>query len=53
VEAVQETWRIDDEWWREHPVSRTYWRLFLENGCTVDVYRDGVRGGWFKQAYTG
>ena len=37
VESVLEKWRIDDEWWREQPVSRVYWRLFLENGCAVDV----------------
>ncbi len=53
VESVIETWRIDDEWWREQPVSRVYWRLFLENGCALDVYRDAVVGRWYKQAYTG
>jgi len=51
VETVIEAWRIDDEWWREKPVSRTYWRLFLANGCTIDVYRDDVSGRWYKQAY--
>lgn len=51
VESVLETWRIDDEWWREQPVSRVYWRLLLENGCAVDVYRDNVSGRWYKQAY--
>ncbi len=53
VDSVLETWRIDDEWWREQPVSRVYWRLFLENGCAVDVYRDVARDRWYKQAYTG
>jgi len=53
VESVIETWRIDDEWWREQPVSRVYWRLLLENGCALDVYRDAVCGRWYKQAYTG
>jgi hypothetical protein len=53
VESVLEKWRIDDEWWREQPVSRVYWRLFLENGCAVDVYHDVARGRWYKQAYTG
>jgi len=53
VESVLEKWRIDDEWWRERPVSRVYWRLLLENGCAVDVYRDVARGRWYKQAYTG
>ena len=53
VESVLETWRSDDEWWREQPVSRIYWRLFLENGCAVDVYRDAICGRWYKQAYSG
>jgi protein ImuB len=53
VESVLDAWRIDDEWWRERPVSRTYWRLLLENGCAIDVYRDEVSGRWYKQAYMG
>ena len=53
VESVLETWRIDDEWWREQPVSRVYWRLLLENGCAVDVDRDVARGRWYNPAYTG
>ena len=44
VEAVLETWRIDDEWWRERPVSRLYFGLLLEDGRTVTVYRDLVTG---------
>ena len=52
VEAVLETWRIDDEWWRSRPVSRAYWRLLLEDGRTVDVFRDVLRGRWYRQAYS-
>ena len=52
VETVLEKWRIDDEWWRGQSVSRVYWRLFLENGCAVDIYRDLARDRWYKQAYT-
>jgi len=51
VEAVLETWRIDDEWWRERPVSRVYHSLLLEDGRTVTVYRDEVSGRWAKQVY--
>ena len=46
-----ENWRIDDEWWRERPVSRVYYSLLLEEGRTVTVYRDLVRGKWWRQAY--
>ena len=51
VEAVVETWRIDDEWWREKPVSRLYWRVVLEDGRVVDVYRDLASEKWWRQAY--
>ena len=51
VEAVLETWRIDDEWWRERPVSRLYFSLLLEDGRTVTVYQDLVSERWARQGY--
>jgi hypothetical protein len=51
VEEVLETWRIDDEWWRERPVRRLYYSLLLEDGRTVSVYQDAVSGRWYQQAY--
>ena len=48
-----ETWRIDDGWWRQRPVSRLYYRLALEDGRTVTVYRDLVSGGCWRQSYSG
>jgi len=51
VEAVLETWRIDDEWWRARPVSRLYLSLLLEDGRTVTVYRNLVSRRWAMQAY--
>jgi len=50
VAAVQDRWRIDDEWWRERPVSRLYFSLLLEDGRVVTVYRDLVSGRWAKQS---
>ena len=51
VEAVLERWRIDDEWWRQRPVSRLYYRLALADGRVVTVYQDLMSGRWAKQAY--
>ena len=50
VAAVQDRWRIDDEWWRERPVSRLYFRLLLEDGRVVMVYKDLVSGRWARQS---
>jgi len=51
VESVVETWRIDDEWWRDKPVSRMYWRVLLKDGRVMDVYHDLASGKWWRQAY--
>jgi hypothetical protein len=51
IESIIETWRIDDEWWRDKPVSRVYWRVALEDGRVVDVYRDLISRNWWRQAY--
>ena len=48
---VQDTWRIDDEWWRERPVSRVYYELALEDGRAVTVYRDLRHNRWHHQKY--
>ena len=51
VSAIQNHWRIDDEWWRETPVSRAYYQLQLDSGRVITVYRDLVEGAWWEQRY--
>ncbi len=48
VEEIGETWRIDDEWWRD-PIARRYVEVMLVGGGHVVVYEDLVGGGWFMQ----
>ena len=49
VSAVQDRWRLDDEWWRERPISRLYHTLVLEDGTLLVVYRDLVVEEWYAQ----
>ena len=49
VAALQDHWRIDDEWWREHAISRMYYRLLLDDGSLLVVYHDLLRDTWFEQ----
>jgi hypothetical protein len=49
VASVHEHWRIDEGWWWEHRVSRLYWRLVLDDGRLLTVYRDLVEGTWWTQ----
>lgn len=50
VEKVQDTWIVEDEWWRQ-PIDRHYFALLLDNGVLLTVFHDRVADTWFAQAY--
>jgi hypothetical protein len=50
VRAISDTWRIDDEWWREE-IARRYFAVELEGGRRVTLYHDLVRDLWYAQSY--
>ena len=49
VVEVEDVWRIDDEWWREIPISRIYYDCRLHNGQRITIAHDLVTGAWFSQ----
>lgn len=55
VVQVEEAWRIAEEWWRPSPsgegLARTYYRVILEDGRVVTLYRDDEVGQWYEQSY--
>jgi hypothetical protein len=48
IECVNETWRIDDEWWRQ-AISRSYYEVMLEGGKRVVLFKDLISNEWFMQ----
>ena len=51
VTAIGNRWRIDDEWWRNEPISRLYYAVQLRSGQKLVVYKDLTSGGWYRQPY--
>jgi hypothetical protein len=49
VEAVRESWLIEDRWWTDAPVRRRYWEVVTVDGRRTVVFRDLTSGGWFTQ----
>ena len=49
IAAIQDRWRIDDEWWREHAIARLYYELLLDDGTLLTVYHDLSIDAWFEQ----
>jgi hypothetical protein len=50
VASIQDTWIIEDEWWRQ-PISRQYFAILLTNGQAHTIYHDRTSNHWYAQAY--
>ena len=50
VVQIQDSWTIEDEWWRQ-PVRRRYFCLLLEGGILRTVYHDLAADAWHAQKY--
>ena len=51
VVNIEDRWRIDDEWWRQEPISRLYFEVTLDSGQRMVLYKDLISVDWFRQAY--
>lgn len=49
IATVEDVWELADEWWRKTPISRRYYRVTMENGPGVTLFRDLVSGRWYRQ----
>ena len=54
VERIEEVWRIAEEWWREAPLQRTYYRVVVDGGRPFTLFHDDAAPpleGWYEQRY--
>jgi hypothetical protein len=49
VEAVRESWLIEDRWWTDRPLRRRYWEVVTADGRDLVLFRDLVGGRWYAQ----
>lgn len=47
VEAIRESWLIEDRWWTDAPLRRRYWEVVTAEGRNRVVFRDLEAGGWY------
>lgn len=48
--TVEDRWRIDDEWWREDPTTRLYFKLRLASGRLINIYNDALYSWYYQTA---
>ncbi len=47
LDAVRESWLVEDRWWTDRPLRRRYWELVTTCGRNVVVFHDLEGGRWF------
>jgi hypothetical protein len=50
VDAVRESWLVEEGWWTERPLRRRYHELVSASGRNLVVFHDLQSGRWFTQA---
>jgi hypothetical protein len=46
VASLEDSWRVEDEWWREVPLMRTYYQAYLDDGRSLTLFLDEMAGQW-------
>lgn len=49
VDAVRESWLIEDRWWTDKPLRRRYWEVVTTCGRDEVVFHDLISGRWWRQ----
>lgn len=49
VDAVRESWLVEDRWWTERPLRRRYWEIVTVRGRNVVVFRELEERRWYRQ----
>jgi len=49
VEAVRESWLVEDRWWSTAPLRRRYWEVVTADGRNLVVFRELGTGAWYAQ----
>ncbi|HEY3828563.1 MAG TPA: hypothetical protein VGL57_05150 [Solirubrobacteraceae bacterium] len=49
IEALRESWLVEDRWWSERPLRRRYWEVLSVRGENLVVFHDLQSGEWFRQ----
>ena len=49
VDAIRESWLIEDRWWTDRPLRRRYWEVVTTCGRDEVVFVDLESDRWWRQ----
>jgi CO dehydrogenase/acetyl-CoA synthase delta subunit len=49
VDAVRESWLVEDLWWTDRPLRRSYWEIVTTCGRDEIVFHELASERWWRQ----
>ena len=49
ITAINDLWQVDDEWWRERPISRRYYQITTQQERRLTIFKDQLHAQWYWQ----
>ena len=49
IASINDLWQVDDEWWRERPISRRYYQITTRDEQRLTIFRDQLNAQWYWQ----
>ena len=49
ITSIDDLWQVDDEWWRERPISRRYYQVTTQDDRRLTIFRDQLNAQWHWQ----
>ena len=49
VDAVRESWLVEDRWWTDRPLRRWYWEIVTTCGRNEVIFHELESGRWWRQ----
>ncbi|MDA1129354.1 MAG: hypothetical protein O2913_11745 [Chloroflexi bacterium] len=49
IASINDLWQVDDEWWRERPISRRYYQITTQTDRRLTIFQDQTNAQWYLQ----
>ena len=51
ITSTEDVWRVEEEWWRDASIVRTYFEVLIDTGRRMTLFFDHASSSWYWQRH--
>ena len=51
IYLIIDEWEVNEDWWTNQPIDRRYFKVILDNGREMVLFKDLSNNLWYKQRF--